>query len=58
MEQAPYTPPEKEVTEEKVNMEEVKVVVTEPVQIEEPVPEVQPKPLSEIEKTLCQIIKY
>ena len=40
MEQAPYTPPEKEVTEEKVNMEEVKVVVTEPVQIEEPVPEV------------------
>ena len=42
MEQAPYTPPEKEVTEEKVNMEEVKVVVTEPVQIEEPVPEVHP----------------
>ena len=53
MEQAPYTPPEKEVTEEKVNMEEVKVVVTEPVQIEEPVPEVQPKPLSEIEKNLA-----
>ena len=34
-------------------MEEVKVVVTEPVQIEEPVPEVQPKPLSEIEKNLA-----
>ena len=54
VEQAPYTPPEKEVTEEKVSTkEEVRVVVTEPVQTEEAFPEVQPKPLSEIEKNLA-----